>query len=316
MVITASTTVAANGSFPGSPAADRDELIPGLSKLAATVKEGGAKAVLQIVHGGRKCPPSVGDVVAPSAIPDEKAGAIVPRELRDAEIVGIIQDFGEATRRAIEAGFDGVELHGANGFLIHQFFSPHSNRRNDRWGGTLAKRMTFSLELIHEVKRVVREHAREPFIVGYRLSPEEPETPGITMADTLSFVEVLADKGLDYLHISLDNFWSPPRRGVQDSRPRLELIRERVGSEVPLIGVGAIRTAEEAAHALQTGIPLLALGRELIMEPDWVEKVAQGRESEIKTALSLDEQEELAIPDSLWNMMMNVPGWFPIEPQT
>lgn len=80
-----------------------------------------------------------------SAIPEEKEGAAVPRELTDSEITGIIRAFGEATRRAIEAGFDGVELHGANGFLLHQFFSPHSNRRTDRWGGTVQKRMTFPL---------------------------------------------------------------------------------------------------------------------------------------------------------------------------
>ncbi|KPV55843.1 NADH-dependent flavin oxidoreductase [Paenibacillus sp. A3] len=312
MLITAAAGVTASGSFPGTALVDRDELIPGLSRLASAIKSEGAKAVLQIVHGGRKCFPG-GDLVSASAIPEEKEGAAVPRELTDSEITGIIRAFGEATRRAIEAGFDGVELHGANGFLIHQFFSPHSNRRTDRWGGTLEKRMTFPLELIGEVQRVVREHAKEPFIVGYRLSPEEPETPGITMADTLTFVEVLAGQGLDYLHISLNDFRSIPRRGADDSRTRLELIQELVGTRVPVIGVGAIRTAQDAAQALELGIPLIAVGRALIIEPDWVAKVAQGREQELRMTLSKNDQESLAIPDSLWRMILAVPGWFPVE---
>lgn len=313
MVITASTTVSAQGGFPGSAAADRDEMIPGLARLASTIKEHGAKAILQIVHGGRQCPASNGDVVSASAVPMEKEGAVVPRELREEEIVEIIRTFGEATRRAIKAGFDGVEIHGANGFLIQQFFSPHSNRRKDRWGGTLEKRMAFPLAVVDEVHRVVRQYAKEPFIIGYRLSPEEAETPGITMADTLPFAEALAAKPLDYLHISLNDFWSVPRRGIDDDRPRIQIIHERVGHLVPVMGVGAIRTAQDAVRALQTGIPLIALGRELIMEPDWIEKIADGREDEIKTTIAKDDQARLAIPDSLWRMIAGVPGWFPVE---
>ncbi|MEJ8547528.1 NADH-dependent flavin oxidoreductase [Brevibacillus borstelensis] len=313
MVITASTTISAQGGFPGSGAIDRDEMIPGLSRLASTIKEHGAKAVLQIVHGGRQCPPSNGDVVSASAVPMEKEGAVVPRELQGDEIVDIVHAFGEATRRAIEAGFDGVEIHGANGFLIQQFFSPHSNRREDRWGGTLEKRMTFPLAVVDKVHRIVRQYAKEPFIVGYRLSPEEAETPGITMAETLPFVEALAAKPLDYLHISLNDFWSVPRRGIDDNRPRIQIIQERIGHLVPVMGVGAIRTAQDAARALQTGVPLIALGRELIMEPDWIEKIAEGREDEIKTSISRGDQNRLAIPDSLWRMISGVPGWFPID---
>lgn len=313
MVITASTSVTADGEFPGSAVAGRDELIPGLSRLASAIQDEGAKAVLQIVHGGRKCPPSNDDIVGPSPVPLEKEGAPVPRELTDVEILEILHSFGEATRRAIEAGFDGVEIHGANGFLVQQFFSPHSNRRKDRWGGTLEKRMTFPLELVRELKRVVHQHAKKPFMVGYRFSPEERETPGITMADTLVLVKALASEGLDYLHISLNDFRSVSRRGIEDARSRLQILHEQVGDQVPLIGVGAIRTAQEALQALETGVPLIALGREIIVEPDWIEKIAQGRPDEIKTTLSKKDQDKLVIPDPLWKMILGVPGWFPVE---
>jgi 2,4-dienoyl-CoA reductase-like NADH-dependent reductase (Old Yellow Enzyme family) len=212
MVITACTNVSANGKgFDGEFAGDSDEMIPSLRRLASAIKENGAKAILQIFHGGRQALPEVipnGDVVSASAVPAEGEGKPIPRALSETEIETIIRHLGETARRAIEAGFDGVEIHGANGYLIHQFFSPHSNRREDRWGGTLEKRLTFPMAVEDEVKKVVSTHAKEPFIVGYRFSPKEPETPGFTMADTLVLVDALADKNLDYLM----DFWSTPRR--------------------------------------------------------------------------------------------------------
>jgi 2,4-dienoyl-CoA reductase-like NADH-dependent reductase (Old Yellow Enzyme family) len=315
MVITACTYVTANGKgFHGEFGGDRDELIPSLQKIATGIKEQGAKAILQIFHGGRQVPPELipnGDVVSASSIPVEGNGKPVPRELTDQEVSSVIRDFGETTRRAIEADFDGVEIHGANGYLIQQFFSPHSNRREDQWGGSLEKRLTFPLAVVDEVKRVVSENTKKPFIIGYRFSPEEAETPGITMADTLVLIDELAKKDLDYLHVSLQEFWSTPRRGVDDTRSRIEIIHERVGNRVPVIGVGSIYTPDEALRAIQTGIPLVALGRELIIDPDWVQKIKEGKENEIVTEINKDNQEQLVIPDPLWQAITHTPGWFP-----
>ncbi|MCM3162525.1 NADH-dependent flavin oxidoreductase [Metabacillus litoralis] len=322
MVITACAYITPNGKgFHGEFGADKDEMIPSLEKLATRIKEQGAKAVLQIFHGGRMCPPELvpnGEIVSASDIPAENGGVSTeepdkkPRALTEAEVEDIIQAFGEATRRAIEAGFDGVEIHGANGYLIQQFFSPHSNRREDRFGGSLEKRMTFPLEVVDTVKKVVQEHAKEPFIVGYRFSPEEPETPGITMDETLALVDALSNKGLDYLHVSLFDFFSTPRRGVEDlTKTRISYLQETINDRVPLIGVGSIYSAEDARKAFETGVPLLALGRELIIDPDWVQKVSEGKEDEIVTEINKDKQEELVIPDPLWNAIINTPGWFP-----
>ncbi|MCL6571698.1 MAG: NADH-dependent flavin oxidoreductase [Bacillus sp. (in: Bacteria)] len=315
MVITACTYVTANGKgFHGEFGGDRDDLIPSLRKLATAIKAQGAKAILQIFHGGRQVPPELvpnGDVVSASTIPAEGEGKPAPRELTGQEVESIIRDFGEATRRGIEAGFDGVEIHGANGYLIQQFFSPHSNRREDHWGGSFKKRLAFPLAVVDEVKKIVAEHADDSFIVGYRFSPEELETPGITMADTLVLIDELAEKELDYLHVSLQDFWSVPRRGVEDKRARMEIIQERIGDRIPIIGVGSIHTADEALKALKTGVPLLALGREIIMDPDWVQKVAEGKESEIVTIIDKTKQEELVVPDPLWQAIIHSPGWFP-----
>lgn len=314
MVITACTYVTANGKgFKGEFAGHKDEMIPSLQRLASSIKKEGAKAILQIFHGGRECPPDLvnGDVVSASAIASERQGSTVPRELKAEEVQSIVHDFGEATRRAIEAGYDGVEIHGANGYLIQQFFSPHSNRREDKWGGNLEKRMAFPLAIVEEVQRVVAEHAKAPFIVGYRFSPEEPETPGITMSDTLALVDALAGKNLDYLHVSLMDFWSKPKRGVEDKRSRMEILQERVGNKLPIIGVGSIYTADDAAKAMESGVPLLALGRELIIDPDWIQKIEEGQESEIETVIDKSAQERLVVPTPLWNAIVNTPGWFP-----
>ena len=315
MVVTACTYVTANGKgFQGEFGGDRDEFIPSLQQLATGIKEQGAKAVLQIFHGGRQCPPELvpnGEIVSASAVPAEGQGKPVPKELTDQEIESIIHDFGETTRRAIEAGYDGVEIHGANGYLIQQFFSPHSNRRDDRWGGSIEKRLNFPLAVVDEVKKVVAEHAKGPFIIGYRFSPEEPETPGITMAETFVLIDALAEKNLDYLHVSLQEFWSKPRRGVEDTRSRIEIIQERVGDKVPVIGVGSLYTADDVLKACQSGVPFIAMGRELIIDPDWVQKVKEGREEEILTKIDKSKQQELVVPDPLWQAIIYSPGWFP-----
>ena len=316
-VITAVAYVTRNGKgFIDEISAESDDCIPGLAKLADTIKGEGAKAILQIFHAGRMAPPEVLDgreSVSASSVAALRPGLTTPRELTEQEIDEIIEAFGQAARRAVEAGFDGVEIHGANTYLIQQFFSPHSNRRNDKWGGTLEKRMAFPLAVIDRVKKAVSEHASSPFIVGYRISPEEMENPGITMEDTLQFVERLADKELDYLHLSVQDFWQGSIRDDQDEKSRVLLVHEKVGDRVPIIGVGSIKTADDAARVLETGVPLLALGRELIIEPQWVQKIEAGEEDSIRITLRKDSKEELVIPDTLWKTIMNVKGWFPVE---
>lgn len=321
MVVTAVAYVTPEGKgFHGEIGADNDIQIPGLARLADTIKSQGAKAILQIFHGGKLCSPELipnGDLVSASAVPSEEQDNTgekpVPRALEEAEIENIIHQFGEATRRAIEAGFDGVEIHGANGYLIQQFFSPYSNRRTDRWGGSLEKRLTFPLAVIDEVKKAVAANAKAPFIVGYRFSPEEPETPGITMAETLELVDVLAQQDLQYIHVSLTDYRSKPRRGADNTRSRLEIIQEKAANRVPVIGVGAIYSADEAVEALQSGVALVSLGRILIMDPDFIQKIANGQETEIQATLDISDesQKRLVMPEYLWQAIKTTPGWFP-----
>ncbi|MGG6310798.1 NADH-dependent flavin oxidoreductase [Paenibacillus macerans] len=299
MVITSATTIKKGSHYPGLPAAETDEHIPGLRRLSTVLKSYGAVAVMQLFHEGAN-----GAGEAPSAVTADNSNFPLPRELSDGEIEDIIRKFGDAARRAIESGFDGVEIHGANGFLVQQFTSPHYNRRTDRWGGTLEKRLAFPLAVISEIKKVAADSGKT-FIIGYRISPEEAEWNGLTMADTKQNVNRLADQGLDYIHVSLHDFWSKPRRGTDDTRSRIEILKDVVGERTALIGVGEIRTPEDAVEALSTSIELIAIARGLLLDPLWVEKVREDKENFIKKKLHRGDNSELMLPEALWDMIEN-----------
>jgi 2,4-dienoyl-CoA reductase-like NADH-dependent reductase (Old Yellow Enzyme family) len=314
-VVTACAFVHPRGrGFAGQIGAHSDAMLPSLIRIAAAVKEGGSKAILQLYHGGRMCPPVLlpdGQAVSASNIPVAFGEALPPRAMAEAEILETIAAYGAAARRAAEAGFDGVEVHGANGYLVQQFFSPHANRRIDQWGGSMEGRLRFPLAVVEAIVSAAAKAGR-PFIVGYRLSPEEIENPGITMDDTLQLADALANCPLDYIHTSTLNFWAGSLRDIEDKRLRAQMIYEHIGKRKPVIGVGAIRTPNDALRALENGVPLFAMGRELLMEPDWVEKIQSGRESSIRTTLELKAREELVIPEGLWKMMLGRKGWLPV----
>ena len=317
MLITACIGVSKNGiAFPGQFTSYAKEAVPKLKVLTDEVKKDGTKIILQIHHGGRMARPELvpdGITVSAGNIPSPRTPDVIPHELNDDEIEKIISEFGAATKIAIESGFDGVEIHGANTYLIQQFFSPHSNRRNDKWGGSLEKRLLFPMRVIDEVKSVVKESGKAEFIVGYRFSPEEIETPGIRIEDTLYLVENLVNKNLDYLHISVMDVWEKPSMDTSIHKSMTELVSEKINKRVPLVAVGSVHTGDEAIHALETKADFVALGREIIMDPNWIEKIQNEKEDETTVTISRKPQKELVIPDKLFSAMLDTTGWFPFE---
>ncbi|MCT3545674.1 NADH-dependent flavin oxidoreductase [Lentilactobacillus buchneri] len=300
--------VSENGKgFEGELSITSDRFIPGLAKVASAMKFNGSKAILQIFHAGRMSNSKVLRGVQPvsaSAVAAERPNAETPRELSNKEIEGIINDFGEATRRAIEAGFDGIELHGANTYLLQQFFSPHSNRRTDNWGGSLEKRMNFPLAVIKRVHEAVVKYANHPFVVGYRISPEEIENPGIRMSDTLKFVNVLADQPIDYLHVSMGYAWRTSLNNKEDTQPLILKIKDQLNGRLPLICVGSVETPDEAAEVTDKGIDMVAIGREILREPKWVQKVETDDEDSIRYTISEQDLDDLGITPPMWNFLI------------
>ncbi|MEI5993607.1 NADH-dependent flavin oxidoreductase [Candidatus Enterococcus mansonii] len=302
-VITAAANVHESGKgWEGELGVYDDRFIPGLSKLAAAIKKNHTKAILQIFHAGRMTDSKVlggNQPVAPSAVAAQRPDAQTPRELTEEEIFTILDSFKKATERAIKAGFDGVEIHGANTYLIQQFFSPHSNRRTDDWGGTLEKRIKFINELVDGVTSVVDESGVKDFIVGYRFSPEEYEEPGIRLSDTLYLVDQLSNKPLDYLHLSVGNYRNHSVNDAFKDKPIIAYINETINGRLPLIGVGDIRNGADVESIL-TSADLAAVGRAVLIDPHWAQKVLDKQDHLIRTELSHYDQEELRISNGVW----------------
>ena len=305
LFITAATLVQANGkTFEGQPYAISEDDLPSLREVARIAQAQGAKAVLQIHHGGLKAELSA-DIVAPSA--DEVTGA---RELTAAEIEQLIAAYANAATLAVQAGFDGVEIHGANAYLLQQFVSAQTNRRTDEWGGSLHNRLRFPLAVVDAVAAAVKAHAKPDFILGYRFSPEEPGEQGITMAETFALVDALVQKPLQYLHVSLHDFYKKARRGADTNRTRMALLHERIAGRLPLIGVGNLYTGSDIAKAFDTGwAEFIALGKTVLINPDLADLVRDNRDADIQTDLDPTRADHYRLPDAIWQRCLTNSPW-------
>ena len=247
-----------------------------LSSLATDVHDAGAKLGIQLWHGFH-FPAGLtgiqGELVAPS--PVEKA-----RELKVAEIEVIVGKFAAAAASAREAGLDFVNIHGAHGYLLHRFFSPLDNRRNDKYGGSVKKRMTLALECV----RAVRQAVGEDYPLFWRLSAEEGVVGGITLEQSIKLAQALKKAGVDVIDVS---FGRLPRQIMPSKKqpmgtyvPQAEAMRKAVN--IPVIAVGRINSPQLAAEIIfQNKADLVALGRQLIADPHWSRKAQEGRYDDI-----------------------------------
>ncbi len=226
--------------------------------------------------------------VAPSAVPCQFLG-VMPREL-DLDEIDLIQDsFAEAARRTKQAGLDGVELHGAHGYLMDQFLSPITNKRTDIYGGSLENRALFALETLQRVK----EKVGEDFVVGYRMSADEFMPCGLRIEETAFFARMLSNAGVDYLNVTagiyetLPEFIQPvyiPRAYLV---PYAEAIKKIV--DVPVLTVGSL-IFDEGEQALKEGkADLVALGRALIADPQIPKKLLEGKKDDIRPCIRGNE---------------------------
>ena len=295
-------------AFPGAIGLDNDDKIEGLAKIAKAIKEKGSKAVIQVYHGGRMVEPKLiggQSPVGPSAIAAPRPGAATPIELTADEVDEMIDKFGQAVRRAIQAGFDGVEIHGANTYLIQQFYSPNSNQRTDKWGGSRDNRARFPLAVLDITHNMVKEYANPDFIVGYRFSPEELEVPGIRFDDSMYLLEKLAEKGLDYVHFSMGAILRPSIVETNDPTPLINkyvAMRSQTLAKIPVVGVGNVVNISDVEAAMDNGFDLVAVGRACIAYPDWLSRVEKGEKLEL--FINSDKREELNIPEPLWHFSL------------
>ncbi len=276
-----------------------DRFIPKLKEFTDAVHVTGAKIFQQLNHNGRLLSSSkelqtavLGGAVGPSPIPHRVTGEI-PHVLTVEEIKELTEKFGQAARRAKEAGFDGVELHGSHGYLINQFFSLYSNRRTDEYGGSLKNRMRFPLEIY----RRARELTGNDFLICYRLNVHEFEPIETPIQDVIALSKTLEKEGVDLLHYSAGNSETPAtllKLTPSGSTPRgcyADLIHSvKTNLKVPVIAAGRINTPEIAEQILTEGkADFVATGRALIADPYWPAKAFKGESEDIRRCVGCNQ---------------------------
>ena len=311
LFILAATLVRADGlSFPGEPTALSERDLPSLRERAAIIRRQGARAVLQLHHGGLAARPElVADGIIYSASADPVSGA---RAMSAAQVRDLAAAFGRAAALAIEAGFDGVEIHGANGYVLQQFYSAATNFRDDEYGGCRENRMRLALEVTDAVTAARRRSGRDDFIVGYRFSPEEPGELGLTMEDTYALVDALKIRGLQYLHVSLHDFSSHVRRGDDPARLRVRALHEHTAGYVPLIAVGGLSTGARLSLGVESGYcEIAAVGRSVLLNPGLGRMLEEGRDHGLAHYFDPARPDRYRLPEFLYRACCRGGPWLP-----
>ncbi len=260
---------------PGVVVIEDERDLPALKAWAAIGKKYNMVQIVQLSHPGKQCPRGLNkETVAPSAIgfaPEMAAVFGTPRELREDEIYDLIRRFGESARICKKAGFEGVQIHGAHGYLVSEFLSPKHNQRTDQWGGSLENRMRFVLEAFKEI----RKQTGEGFFVGVKLNSADFQKGGFGEDESMAVVKALDALGVDFIEISGGTYEAPAMTGVKQSTRQREAyfldFAEKVRGEVKtaLMVTGGFRTRSGMDSALQSGAcDLIGIARPLAVETD------------------------------------------------
>lgn len=274
LTMTCAAHVQANGKgFPGQMGVWSDNHIEGLTRLAAKIQAENSIAIVQLHHAGNRSPAELIGVtpVCPSA--DHTTGA---RALSNTEVKGLVSDFVAAAVRSEQAGFDGVELHGAHGYILCQFFSPVLNQRTDEYGGSTENRF----RILHEIINGIRASCGDNFMLGVRLSPERFD---MRLTEITAVAEQLMTSGaIDFLDMSLWDVFKEPEDEAFKGRSLMSYFTQLQRGNCTLGAAGKIRSPAEAEQAMAAGLDWVMLGRAAILHHDFPARYA--RDSRFATA--------------------------------
>ena len=268
---------------PGNVVIEDERNLDALSRWAKATKDGGVPIWVQLNHPGRQSNPlDLGHTpVAPSAVPVGIPGSPTPRELTPAEIEDIIERFATSAAVCEAAGFDGVQIHGAHGYLVAQFLSPLSNRREDEWGGDPRRRMRFPMEVV----RRIRSRVSPGFAVGLKLNSADFQRGGFTEDESRAVLAALAGEGLDLIEVSGGSYEKPAMMGAAADSTRAReayfldyarTVRSIVG-DIPLAVTGGFRSRAAMEAAVNTGeCDVIGLGRPTVTTPDAADTLLRG----------------------------------------
>ncbi|MCH8489706.1 MAG: NADH:flavin oxidoreductase/NADH oxidase family protein [Oceanicaulis sp.] len=264
----------------------------GLAAFAQAAKSGGGVAIAQISHAGRQSPKIIApEPVGPSAVGVQLPGGVfaAPRALTDIEIEDIIARFAHTARCVTDAGFDGVQVHAAHGYLISEFLNPRVNLREDRWGGPLENRARLLIETV----RAVRQSVGPDKAVSVKLNSSDFQKGGFSFEDCLEVVALLDQEGVDLIEVSGGNYEQPSMMGLKGLEPVFEdnardstrareayfmtYAREVIAAaKTPVMVTGGFRTAKAMTEALEDGVAVIGLGRPLCVDPDSPARLLRG----------------------------------------
>ena len=297
----AATVEHAGVGFDGQLGIYGDEHVEGLARLAAAITAHGSHSVVQLHHAGMRTPPELSGRAPQCPSDDEATGA---KAMTSDEVARSMDAFVAAARRADRAGFDGVELHGAHGYLICQFLSAEVNRRTDRFGGSLENRSRMLFDLVDGV----RAACRSDFSLGVRLSPERF---GLDLGEIRSVAErLMREARIDYLDMSLWDLWKDPEDPAFKGRPLVSHFTDLDRGSVRLGAAGKITTGAEATRALADGLDFVVIGKAAVLHHDYPRRVIADPDF-VPTALpvTIDYLRREGLSDSFIGYMRRWPGF-------
>lgn len=266
VITTAASHVLQGGkSWEGEMGVWGDHQIPGLKQLASGIRSMGSVGLVQIFHGGLRAPRSLtGSQPVSASANHEKGVEEESRELEGAEVESIVKSFAEAASRCEKSGFDGIEIHAAHGYLICQFLGQKTNRREDKWGGSLEGRARFLREIVESV----RSETSDDFLVSVRISPEIPSI-GVNLPESIELAKMLTQMEVDVLHISCWDAFAASEEETDDPRTLTRRFREAIPADFPLLSTGSIWSTKDAEFVIREGADLVGVARAAIAHPNW-----------------------------------------------
>ena len=307
IITTAAAHVSKDGQgWEGEFGLFNDNLIDDLSILTKSIQKYNSLIIAQLFHGGMRSPQKLTGVrpLSASRIPCDVSTSGFTRSASVEDINKIIDDFTSAAIRCVESGFDGIELHGAHGYLLSQFLSKKINNRKDRWGGDIYGRSKIVRDIISSIKNNVPDS----FILGIRISPEIDEL-GIYLNESIELVKILNNLGVDFIHISCWDIYSRSIEYRNNSKTLTEWFTHSIDNLPAIISTGNIWSSIDAKNVMKQGADFIGVARVAIPYPDWANNLGIDNYNPKKAPFTVKKLKEAGLSNTFINYMRKWNGF-------